>query len=134
MGDELNQKVSVEQYMPCALERIDHWAASNLDNENTVIIDSGFLQNPINELLFRGASEAQVVSFIQDIAKKLMPLNPMCFYLKRESAETAIAFAKQAKGPDWAARVDAMLQEAGCSNLFEHRLNLSLLCFLVFLM
>lgn len=126
MGDELNQQVSVAQYIPCALERIDHWVAANLDNENTVIIDSGFLQNPINELLFRGAYDAQVCSFIQNIAERFMPLHPMCFYLKRESAKIAIDFAKQAKGPDWAARVDTMLQEAGCSDLFEHRFELEL--------
>lgn len=126
MGDELNQQVSVEQYMPCVLERMDHWVATNLDNENTVIIDSGFLQNPINELLFRGASDTQIVSFIQSVAKKFKPLNPICFYLKRESAKVSIAFAEQAKGPDWAARVDAMLKEVGCPNLFENRFNLEL--------
>lgn len=126
MGDELNQQVNVEQYIPCVLERIDHWVASNLDNDNTVILDSGFLQNPINELLFRGASDTQVVSFIQNIAEKFKPLNPICFYLKRENAEISITYAKQAKGPDWAARVDAMLQKVGCPTLFEHRFDLEL--------
>lgn len=126
MGDELNREISVAQYMPCALERVDNWVASNLDNANIVIIDSGFLQNPINEMLFRMASDDEVCSFIQDIAKKLMPLNPMCFYLKRESAEIAIEFAKQAKGQGWSNRVDNMLEEAGCPNLFEHRFGLEL--------
>ena len=126
MGDELNQQVSVAQYIPCALERIDHWVAANLDTKNIVIIDSGFLQNPINELLFRMASDNDVCSFIRNIAEKLRPLNPMCFYLKRESAEAAISFAKQAKGLDWSARVDAMLKEVGCPNLFAHRFDLEL--------
>jgi hypothetical protein len=94
-----------------------------------VIIDSGFLQNPINELLFRKAADDEVAFYIKSIAKRLMKLNPICFYLKRDSAEAAILFAKQAKGSDWAARVYTKLSEIGCPNLFEdrYRLELSLL-------
>lgn len=124
MGDERNRQVRVDQYISCALERLDHWVASNIDNENTAIIDSGFLQNPINELLFRGASNDEVCAFVQSVAQKLGPLNPMCVYLRRESAQAAIAFAKQAKGAAWSARVDLMLKELGCPNLFERRFEL----------
>lgn len=126
MGDELNQQVSVEQYISCALERIVQWTACNIENENIVIIDSGFLQNPVNELLFRKASDDVILSFIQQMAEIVRPLNPICFYLKRENAETAISFAKQIKGPDWISHIDAMLSNTGCPNLFEHRFNLEL--------
>lgn len=76
MGDALNPFVSVAHYVACALERVDYWVSSNLKNENVVILDSGFLQNPINELLFRGASDDEVCWFIQSIAEKF---NPFCF-------------------------------------------------------
>jgi hypothetical protein len=126
MGDELNKEISVAEYISCALERWDNWVEANLDNDNIIIIDSGFMQNPINEMLFRKATDDEVALFIKSIAKMLMRLNPICFYLKRDSAEAATTFAKQAKGSDWAARVDAMLQEAGCPDLFEHRFKLEL--------
>jgi hypothetical protein len=126
MGDELNKEISVAAYISCALERWDYWVEASSDNDNIVIIDSGFLQNPINELLFRKATDDEVVLFIKSIAKRLMDLNPICFYLKRDSAEAAILFAKQVKGSDWAARIDNMLQEIGCPNLFEHRFKLEL--------
>lgn len=126
MGDECNRQISVVEYIACTMERVDQWVASNLDNGDTVIIDSGFLQNPINELLFRKASDEQVCSFINRIAQAFRPMNPTCFYLKRENAEIAISFAQKAKGPDWTARVGAILQEAGCPDLFTHRFELEL--------
>lgn len=98
----------------------------NADNDNTVIIDSGFLQNPVNELLYRKASDNEVRSYILGIAEKLEPLNPLCIYLKRENAQNAISFAKQAKGSGWSSRIDAMLEGLGCPNLFEHRFELEL--------
>jgi hypothetical protein len=84
------------------------------------------LQNPINELLFRKATDDEVVLFIKCIAKIVMKLNPICFYLKRDSAEAAALFAKQVKGSDWSARIDNILQAIGCPNLFEHRFKLEL--------
>ena len=127
MGDERNQQVNLSHYIPCALERLDYWVSLNIDNTDTLIIDSGFLQNPINELLFRKASDDEVCLFIQGIVERLMLLNPVCFYLKRESAEAAILFAKQARGSLWSSRVDAMTKELNCPNLFEHRFKLELI-------
>jgi hypothetical protein len=126
MGDEFNKEISVAEYISCALESWDNWVEASSDNDNIVIIDSGFLQNPINEMLFRKAADDEVVFFIKSIAKRLMRLNPICFYLKRDSAEAATTFAKQAKGPDWAARIDNMLGEIGCPDLFENRFKLEL--------
>jgi len=126
MGDERNQQVDVLHYVACALERLDHWVSLNVGNENTVIIDSGFLQNPINELLFRGASDEAVRSFILETMKRVKPLHPFCFYLRRENAETAMTFARQAKGDAWSAGIDALLEMPGCANFFEHRFELEL--------
>lgn len=126
MGDEHNQQINIQHYISCALERLDYWVSLNIDNDNTVIMDSGFLQNPVNELLFRKASNDEVRSYIRNISEKLVPLNPLCLYLKRENAQIAISFARQAKGPGWSSRIDAMLEELGCPNLFEQRFELEL--------
>lgn len=121
MGDENNQNVSVAYYIPCALERLQNWADMNVDSSETVIIDSGYLQNPVNELLFRHASDIEVKSFIADISSLLKPLNACCVYLKRNSAEEAISFAKEVKGPGWASKIDELLNQAGVADLFAHR-------------
>jgi len=99
MGDECNKQVGVAQYISCASERLDHWASSSMDNQDVVIIDSGFLQNPINELLFRNAADDEIRSFITGIAETLKPLHPFCLYLCRESAQAAVFFAKQPRDP-----------------------------------
>ena len=126
MGDEHNQQVDVLHYVACALERLDYWVSLNACNESTVIIDSGFLQNPINELLFRGASDEVVRSFMQETMKRVKFFNPFCFYLRRESAEAAMSFARQAKGDAWSAGIDALLEMPGCANFFERRFKLEL--------
>ena len=126
MGDERNRQVPVSHYIPCALERLDHWVEAQKASEETCIIDSGFLQNPINELLFRGASDEEVRAFILGMLERIALLHPLCVYLKRESAQIAMAFARQAKGEGWASRVDAMLEEWGCPTFFEHRFALEL--------
>jgi len=126
IGDGSNQFITVADYIPCALERLKHWVNSHIDSSETVIIDSGYLQNPINELLFRRATDDEVRPFINAITSTLLPLNPVCIYLRRHSAEEAIAFAKKAKGKGWADRVDKLLQQQGCEDLFQHRFELEL--------
>ena len=127
MGDEHNQFMTASQYISCALERLDYWAALNIDHREIMVIDSGFLQNPINELLFRKASDQQIFSFIQAVIERFKPLNPFCFYLKRENADAAISFAKRIKGSDWASRVESFLIQFGCPNFFNHRFEIELL-------
>ena len=126
MGDEHNQFMTASQYIPCALERLTYWVNANTGNQEITVIDSGFLQNPINELLFRKASDQQIFSFIKETFQRIGPLNPFCFYLKRANAETAVSFAKRVKGPDWAARVDAMLTYFESPDFFNRRFEIEL--------
>ena len=126
IGDGNNQAVTAADYMPCVLERLQYWVKANLDNSEIVIIDSGFLQNPINELLFRHASNDQVRELISAIADLLKPLNPICVYLRRGNAEQAIDFAKMVKGKGWEDRVDKLLKQTNCEDLFLQRFELEL--------
>lgn len=121
MGDEGNKMISVTDYIPCALERLNYWVCKNIVNSEITIIDSGYLQNPINELLFRKASENEVRSFISGISHTMEPLNPICIYMRRNDAEESIAFAKKVKGKEWAHRVENLLIESGCEDLFHRR-------------
>lgn len=126
MGDEGNRLISVGEYLPCALERLGKWADDNANREEALIIDSGYLQNPINEMFFRGADDNETREYIRQIYAKLRLFSPVCVYLRRNSADEAIAFAKEAKGEVWASRVDALLNESGQSGMFERRFRLEL--------
>lgn len=124
MGDENNQMVTVSDYVPCALERLDYWVNKVIANLGTVIVDSGFLQNPINELLFRKATHNEIFLFIQEIFKRIKALNPICVYLHRNNADEAISFAKEVKGKTWAERIDNLLINNNCKDLFNNRFYL----------
>ncbi|MCL2360674.1 MAG: hypothetical protein FWC73_02535 [Defluviitaleaceae bacterium] len=126
MGDESNQFITVADYIPCALERLVYWVNSHINTSETIVIDGGYFQNPINELLFRQGTDNEVRGFINAITDILKPLNPVCIYLRRDNAEEAIAFAKMTKGKGWADRVDTLLRQAGCEDLFRHRFELEL--------
>lgn len=124
MGDENNQMVTVSDYIPCALERLDYWVNQVISNSVVMVVDSGFLQNPINELLFRKATYDETVWFISEVFQRIKSLNPICVYLQRNSAEEAISFAKEVKGKAWAERVDNLLIENECKDLFDNRFDL----------
>lgn len=126
MGDEYNRQVTVAEYIPCALERLQYWVNANIQHQQIVVMDSGYLQNPINELLFRRASNEEVCVFINAITSMLKLLNPICIYLRRNNADEAIAFAKKVKGADWAARIDKLLNQCGFENTFRQRFELEL--------
>lgn len=126
MGDEMNQKVTVEEYIPCALARLDYWVQSMKNECGVTLIDSGFLQNPINELLFRGATDTQVQTFIKEIAIRFQPLHPFCVYLYRSNAKDSIRFAEKVKGQEWAHRVQNLLCQLGYENHFDHRFELEM--------
>lgn len=124
MGEEMNQSITVEEYIPCALARLEAWGSTADTEKGIFIIDSGFLQNPVNELLFRGASDLQVEGFIKEIAERIQPLNPLCIYLYRKDAVTAMEYAISAKGAEWEKRIQELLQQLHCENHFEHRYEL----------
>ena len=124
MGEETNQFISVADYAACFIERLKHWVDSHIGNDDIVVMENGYLQGPINEMFFRGASDDEVRNFIGDITKHMLPLNPICIYLRRESADAAINFAKKAKGKEWAEAIENMLKQKEWENFFGRRFDL----------
>lgn len=123
MGDESNHTITVKEYINCAIERLKYWIIHTAPNFNTVVVDSGFLQNPINEVLFRKATDDEVLFFIKGIFCAIKELNPLCIYLCRDSAKEAIDFAKKVKGKEWADRVSTLLDQNGVPDLFNRRFD-----------
>jgi len=122
IGDEYNKFISVKDYVQCTLEWWGYWVDSYV-KDSVIVLDSAFLQCPINEMIFRGASDNEVLTYIQHIAEIIKPFNPICIYLRRESAKIAIDFAKEVKGEKWVKGLDGLV-ELGCADLFERRFRL----------
>lgn len=124
MGDQRNAELSLQAYIDRALDYLAHWVEEMRTGDGAIIMENGFLQGPINELLFRGATDAQVHACIQAAASLLAPLYPLCLYLRRGSAHEAIAYARRIRGEGWSVRIDAMLAQPGCADHFSRRFSL----------
>jgi len=122
IGDEFNKFVSVNDYINCTLEWWERWVSHHV-NDSVLILDSAYMQCPINEMIIRGASDHEVIIYIKHITGIITPLDPVCIYLRRESAKVAIDYAKKVKGVGWAKGL-AGLVELGCADLFERRFHL----------
>lgn len=123
IGDECNTSLSLQDYIMCTLEWWYDWAQNHTGKPIT-IMDSAFMQNPINEMIFRKATNPEIKPYISAIAELLAPLSPLCIYLRRNSAAESIEYAKAAKGPKWSEAVDQALQQSGCTDLFQRRFEL----------
>jgi len=120
---DADKHLPASEYARRMLELWQHWAENHTD-EGVLILDCAFMQNPLNEMMFRGAPDAQAEAYVRSIAAILEPYDPVCVYLRRESAQASIEFAQAAKGKGWASRVDKMLAALGCPDLFERRYTL----------
>lgn len=123
IGDEYNKYISVQEYARCTLEMWENWV-QKFNHEVVHVLDCAFMQCPINEMVFRGATDIEIKEYISGITKIIKPLNPLCVYLRRENAKESIEFASNAKGSGWSLRIKEMLTNLGCPDLFERRFNL----------
>ena len=119
IGNEYNKFITAQEYARCTLEWWQNWAANNVYS-HVMIMDSAFMQCPINEMIFRGASDSEAKSYIKTIAEIITPLNHICIYLHRESTEISINFAKAVKGRHWSEGIDKLAQSE-FPDLFERR-------------
>lgn len=101
LGDELNKNIDIQFYISCSLtylkKQFDLIKNAGID----IVIDSSWLQNPINELLLRNVDTSQVVGYCEEILKNLAEQKVLCIYLKRRSAVDSINFASKVKGEQW---------------------------------
>jgi len=123
IGDVFNPSVSAHEYAHCTLEWWQYWVNNNI-KEAVLILDSAYMQCPINAMVYKKASDAEIKMYIQAITEIIKPYNPFCIYLRRESAKISIDFAKAVKSEDWAIRVEKLLDELDCLDVFERRFHL----------
>jgi len=94
LGDASNTSISARGYAKTTLEWWQHWASQNADKP-AIIMERAFLQNPINQMLCRKASDADIESYIRAIVDILKHFDPLCIYLRRPNGEVPTSFARQ---------------------------------------
>ena len=121
IGDEFNPHFTAESYMAQTLLYIDRKFRELSEIDGILIIDSGFLQNPINEVLFRKGTVTQAKDYIFTMAKLLQPYDFLCIYLDRGDADVSMACAKKIKGEFWYNRVMEKMKAMGMLDHFQRR-------------
>lgn len=124
IGDEFNTNFDAQKYIVQGLSRIKGSFINLNKLEGIVIIDSGFLQNPLNEVFYRHGTDYQAKIYILEIVKLMKNYDCMCVYLDRGNVDTAIDFARKAKGDLWYQRVIEIQNRTKSRNHFYRRYKL----------
>lgn len=111
IGDEFNPYMTLPHYIPCSLEFFNNRFAQLEQIYHSIIFDSVWLQNPINELLSRNADSETIIKYCFSLAEMLKEFSLSCIYLKRDSADETIKFASYAKGKEWTTRVTELFSK-----------------------
>jgi ribosomal-protein-alanine N-acetyltransferase len=110
-GDEFNTNVSLPHYMTFSLGMIHKWLDTLDRTSDNIIMDSVWLQNPINELVFRNADEQAVLGYCELFAEVFKEFNLRCIYLKRNTVVQSVEFASNVKGVSWTNRVAELISK-----------------------
>jgi hypothetical protein len=108
-GDEFNKNISLPHYMTCSLGLIHKWLNAIDSTSKNIVLDSVWLQNPINELVFRNADEESVLEYCVLFAEAFKDFHMRCIYLKRNSVVQSVEFASNVKGVSWTNRVAELI-------------------------
>jgi len=111
IGDEFNPHMTLSHYVPCSLEFLNSRFNQLKQNYDSIIFDSVWLQNPINELLSRNADNETIIKYSSSLAEMLKGFSLSCIYLKRGTSEETVKFACSAKGQGWTARVTELFSK-----------------------
>lgn len=93
---------SLKRFMKVALEKWKHFATTQLQKTNEVIIlDSSIFQFQIYTFLLENAPFDMLSDFIQSLYKIIKPLEPTMVYLYRDNFENTIEYLIKDRGIDW---------------------------------
>jgi hypothetical protein len=110
-GDEFNTNVSLSYYITFSLGLIRKWLDTMDRTSEHILMDSVWLQNPINELIFRNADEHAILGYCELFAEVFKEFDLRCIYLKRKTVVQSVEFASNIKGVSWANRVAELISK-----------------------
>ncbi len=108
IGNESNDTFTAESYIEQTLLYVKDRIASLVSKDTAIIVDSGLLQNPINEVLFRKGTPEQAYQYVLCIVEILRDFDFTCIYLDRGDANKSIEIAAEYKGNGWYEAVIAL--------------------------
>ena len=83
-----------------------------LRDEQTIILESVFLQNSVMPAFIDGAPAAAVTDICAEIQRQVAPAEPFLVYLRPADIAAAIARVHQARGEPWSSRNLAFVQDS----------------------
>lgn len=110
-GNEFNSNITLGHYITCSLGLLYKWIGALDMTGEFLILDSVWLQNPINELLYRNAPEEVIVQYCSLLANAFSRFQTNCIYLERESVVQSVEFAARVKGASWSSRVAKLIAQ-----------------------
>lgn len=132
-GNEFNPNITLPHYITCSLGLMFKWIGGLTPSHTPIIMDSVWLQNPINELLYRNATEETILQYCTLLANAFAKFNVSCIYLRRDTAAQSVDFASRVKGESWSGRAAGLIAQTpyglannlkgiqGMTHFFEHR-------------
>lgn len=105
-ADEFNSNIPLPHYQSCSLGMLRQWLSGpNQITKQHLVMDGSWLQNPVNELLYRNAGTTMVTDYTESVSRIFGRFNRKCIYLKRKDAAYSVWHACKTKGPAWTQRV-----------------------------
>ncbi|MDF2685632.1 MAG: hypothetical protein K0S55_813 [Clostridia bacterium] len=109
LGDERNLFITAKHFINCSLDILKDRIVEFDNNNENIIMDSVWLQNPLNELLLRNIGDNEAEEYCLSFIKSLKKISPVCIYLRRENPISSIRFACKTKGEEWTKRISEFL-------------------------
>ncbi|OBA02121.1 hypothetical protein A9P44_21360 [Paenibacillus polymyxa] len=99
---EIYDGIPVEKYCELMVQRWSSFAKDQRKEENLIILECCFLQNPGCALLARhDAGNDRFVQHVLQIAEQIQDLNPILFYLKQPNIRETIERVKTMRSREW---------------------------------
>ncbi len=101
-GNEFNADVSLDYYSSSSFEFLSNRYNELLNNYSLLVLDSSWLQNVVNEFLYRNFTQ---MDFIKDYCIRLLNIRKdvtyICVYLEKDSAKQSVEDCREIKGQGW---------------------------------
>jgi hypothetical protein len=99
---EIYDGVSVEKYCELMNKRWKEFAENQQENENIMVFECCFLQNPGCALLARhDAGNERFIQHVLQISENIQDLNPILIYLKQNDVRETIERVRTKRSQEW---------------------------------
>ncbi len=124
LGEPSDFRMDAESYIRMGCMIVEKRMKEIEKIEGIVILNSGFLQTPLNDILFRKGTDEQALAYIEKIADTYTKHDAVCVYLDRNNVEASIDIARKKKGEDWYRHEQHLEAKTGSRNHIQRMYKL----------